>query len=115
MHNLAPSVDRSIERERALRDRIRDIINAVVGDDLTGLLLFGSRARGDARDDSDWDVAVLVRQEADYRDIATRIGLEISRDQMLWECAVQPVVLRPSDMAGAWGLVRNLEAEAVTL
>ena len=29
------------------------------------VLLFGSRARGDARDDSDWDIAVLLPAEGD--------------------------------------------------
>ena len=110
--NMALQAARSDELVRA---RLRDIIGAHVGDDLTGFLLFGSRARGDARPDSDWDVAVLVRQGADHRQHGRNIALEISRDTTLWDCAVQPIVLRPSDMRDAWGLVRNLEKEAVAL
>jgi len=40
------------------------------------ILLFGSRARGEARPDSDWDFFVLTDREPTYpelRDIATRI------------------------------------------
>ncbi|GHB71938.1 nucleotidyltransferase domain-containing protein [Persicitalea jodogahamensis] len=31
------------------------------------VILFGSRARGDAREDSDWDVLVLVPSAVDYK------------------------------------------------
>ncbi len=31
------------------------------------VILFGSRARGDAKEDSDWDVLILVPYAADYR------------------------------------------------
>ena len=46
--------------DRRLRREIRSIVEGEVGGDLSGVLLFGSRARGDASPDSDWDVAVLV-------------------------------------------------------
>jgi len=110
--NIAPQTASSDELVRA---RLRDIVGTHVGNDLTGLLLFGSRARGDARADSDWDVAVLVRQDSDYRQHGRNIAFAISQDATLWDCVVQPIVLRPSDMRDAWGLVRNLEEEAVAL
>ena len=40
-----------------LRDRVKDLL----GDSLLKLVLFGSRARGDADPDSDVDVAIIVR------------------------------------------------------
>lgn len=36
-------------------------------DEDASLILFGSRARGDYREDSDWDVLVLTSKEADAR------------------------------------------------
>lgn len=36
-------------------------------DENASLILFGSRARGDYRVDSDWDVLVLTSKEADAR------------------------------------------------
>lgn len=42
------------------------------------ILLFGSRARGDFRSDSDWDFLVIVDRDvsdAEYRRIFSRIGL----------------------------------------
>jgi predicted nucleotidyltransferase len=40
--------------------RLRDALNEVYGDRLERVVLFGSRARGDARPDSDYDVAVFL-------------------------------------------------------
>ena len=47
--------------------RFRDALNKVYGDRLERVVLYGSRARGDARPDSDYDVAVFLRG-ADNRD-----------------------------------------------
>ena len=40
--------------------RIRGSLRAIYGDRIERLVLFGSRARGDARVDSDYDVAVFL-------------------------------------------------------
>ncbi len=41
-------------------EEIRDRLHDLYGDRLRGVVLFGSRARGDHRPDSDYDVAVLL-------------------------------------------------------
>src|SRR5687767_2612870 len=41
--------------------RFRAALEAIYGDRLARVVLFGSRARGDARADSDYDVAVFLR------------------------------------------------------
>lgn len=53
-HPLTP-----VERE-ALR-RFKTALEALLGDDLVSLRLFGSRARGEGTAESDLDVLVLVR------------------------------------------------------
>lgn len=47
--------------EKMLRERIRVTVQAV--EPSAECILFGSRARGDAREDSDWDVMVLLDGE----------------------------------------------------
>ncbi len=51
---LAPADDPVLVRFRAALD-------ALYGDRLERVVLFGSRARGDAREDSDYDVAVFLK------------------------------------------------------
>lgn len=41
--------------------RFRAAVNEIYGDRLERVVLFGSRARGDARRDSDYDVAVFLK------------------------------------------------------
>jgi uncharacterized protein len=45
--------------------RFRAALDALYGDRLERAVLFGSRARGDARPDSDYDVAVFLRGYTD--------------------------------------------------
>jgi len=41
--------------------RFRKALDAAYGERLERAVLYGSRARGDARPDSDWDVAVFIQ------------------------------------------------------
>jgi len=43
----------------------RDALAELYGPELDRVVLFGSRARGDARDDSDYDVAVFLKESHD--------------------------------------------------
>jgi predicted nucleotidyltransferase len=45
--------------------RFREALARIYGDRLERVVLFGSRARGDARPESDYDVAVFLRDLAD--------------------------------------------------
>jgi predicted nucleotidyltransferase len=45
--------------------RFRAALDATYGDRIERVVLFGSRARGDARQDSDYDVAVFLKHLAD--------------------------------------------------
>lgn len=53
--------------------KIRDIAKVAVPNDGKAIL-YGSRARGDARDDSDWDILILLNkdslEQSDYDNIS---------------------------------------------
>ncbi len=55
--------------------RFRAELDAAYGARIERVVLFGSRARGDARPDSDYDIAVFLR---DYRSFGREIGALVS-------------------------------------
>jgi predicted nucleotidyltransferase len=73
---IRPSDDPILKRFRAALDEM-------YGERLERVVLFGSRARGDARENSDYDVAVFLRDMADrfaemdrLADLSTKIIVE---------------------------------------
>ncbi len=61
--------------------RFRAALDRVYGDRVERVVLFGSRARRDARPDSDYDVAVFLKDFADRWDEVNRIA-DIATDIM---------------------------------
>jgi predicted nucleotidyltransferase len=63
--------------------RFAAAVRALYGNRVERIVLFGSRARGDAREDSDWDVAVFLHgplhwwvEVGELADIATEVLYE---------------------------------------
>lgn len=54
--------------------RLRSALDLAYGDRIERVVLFGSRARGDARTNSDYDVAVFLKDLGDRWDEADRIA-----------------------------------------
>jgi predicted nucleotidyltransferase len=56
----------NVMASRAINDpvlkRFRDALDHIYGNRLERVVLFGSRARGDARNESDYDVAVFIKE-----------------------------------------------------
>ena len=50
----------TFEEEKIVKE-LKQNINELLGDSLTGLFLFGSKARGDDDSKSDIDIAIIVR------------------------------------------------------
>jgi uncharacterized protein len=64
--------------------RFRAALTDIYGNQIDRVVLFGSRARGDARPDSDYDVAVFLRELPDRwreMDRLADIGSEILDDE----------------------------------
>lgn len=99
-----------------LLKRIRALVEPVFGARLRGVVLYGSMSRGDAREDSDVDVLVLLDEPIqlgeDLRAIVHAtypLQLEIDRS-----IHAVPVSCRSYD-AGSFALYRNAKREGVRL
>ena len=63
--------------------RFRAALDKVYGDKIERVVLFGSRARGDARSDSDYDIAVFLKELTNFDKEAeqiARIEIDILND-----------------------------------
>jgi predicted nucleotidyltransferase len=78
--------------------RLRTALQAAYGDRLKRAMLFGSRARGDHRPDSDYDVAVFIERAEPLARELDRLA-EISTDILL---DTGTVVSAKPFPAGAW-------------
>jgi predicted nucleotidyltransferase len=79
-----------------LADYKRAVEHALPG--VERVILFGSRARGEARDDSDYDVAVVVRDLSDRRHVR-RVLSDLAYDHILSGFFIRPIPLPPDYLA----------------
>lgn len=102
-------------------ERVADLVafkraaEAALPGRVTRVILFGSRARGDAHEDSDYDVAVFIRDlESPYDVIDTLAALKY--EQMLDGVFIHPVPLRdPPAPEGRRELLGYIEQEGISV
>ncbi len=80
----------SREASARLSDYRRAAWDALPG--LEKMILFGSRARGEAREYSDYDIAVVVRDLSDCRQVR-RVLSDLAYDHILSGFFIRPVPL----------------------
>jgi len=66
IHMVTPKARKAMVKVRTKNDpvlaEIKQRLNETLGDNVERIILFGSRARGDAHKDSDYDVLILVKK-----------------------------------------------------
>ncbi len=85
------------------------------GDRLEKVVLCGSRARGDARPNSDYDIAVFL---TDYTDRFVEFARLDPVQADLWEDAgilINPLIFRAADYTKPTGLMHNIRTEGILL
>lgn len=85
--------------------------NAALPGRVAEVVLFGSRARGDAMPDSDWDVAVFLTGQAGYEELS---ALADAAYDLIVETGqfIQPLAL-PVESGGESLLLRNIRRDGV--
>lgn len=77
---------------RIVRDLHRRF-DIIYGDRLKGMYLYGSYARGDARDDSDIDVAIVLAGEVNRWNERKRTGTIVSDICLDEDCLIQTMFI----------------------
>ena len=95
--------------------RFRQALTGAYGSKLERVVLFGSRARGDARPDSDYDVAVFIHDPESFGDESGRLA-EIETDILLDTGAViNGLPFRAGAYNDRTGLMLELRREGIDL
>ena len=65
--------------EQLMQEELVEGIKNILGDNLVSIVLYGSVARGTATEESDIDIAVITKQEFDYklRDKVVELAVDI--------------------------------------
>ena len=95
--------------------RLKRELVALYGPRLKQVLLYGSRARGDHRDDSDYDVLVVLEGEFHWWDEVKRMG-DISW-AITYDTGAVPSLkpVAPTDLEKRTGFMHNVRNEAIAL
>jgi len=101
------------QEQQVLLD-LRRGLQSLYGDRLSRLILFGSRARGDARSDSDYDVMVVLRGAVDVNDEFVRTSEVVGRICLQHDALITCVYVSEKEHAsGVSPLLRNVRSEGV--
>lgn len=95
--------------------RFRRALSDLYGRKLERVVLFGSRARGDARPDLDYDIAVFIHEPDSYDEEARRLA-EIVTD-ILYETGnvINALAFRAGSYEERTGLMSELRRDGVDL
>ena len=95
--------------------RFRAALDEVYGERIERVVLFGSRARGDARPDSDYDVVVFLKDLTGFGEEMARIA-EIETD-ILYDtgAVINALPLQAGSYRERTGLMQELRREGLDL
>ena len=95
--------------------RFRQALTSAYGSKLERVVLFGSRARGDARPDSDYDIAVFIHDPESFGDEAGRLAT-IETDILLdMGAVINALPFRAGAYNDRTGLMSELRREGIDL
>lgn len=102
-------VNRLSPLERMALAHFRRSVEAIAGDRLAAFLVFGSRARGEGRADSDVDVCVAIRDLArDERSSIIDASADVSVDHGL---VLSPLIIDAARLSGDEPIFREVRKD----
>jgi predicted nucleotidyltransferase len=84
-NTVAPPLSKHFKQSANLRDLVRQVVETVHP---LKVILFGSRARGDACPDSDYDLMVVVRNGSNRRHVRQRLFVALNGNELDYDLLV---------------------------
>jgi predicted nucleotidyltransferase len=106
----------SDERVLEVLAELQAELSRILGPQLDRLILFGSRARGEAQPDSDVDVLVVVNGPVDYASLIPRTSEVVARLSLAYDLVIsRAFVSREDYMSGQSPFLCNVRREGIAL
>ena len=87
--------------KKVILDEILDALNqklaGLFGENIQALYLYGSQARGDARDDSDIDVLIVFRDDFDYFEMVNKTSFVSSELSLKYNTVISCTLMTQKD------------------
>lgn len=111
---MSPELPKTHKEILQLVHEFHERLAAIYGDKLKGVYLFGSHARGKAREDSDIDIAVVLEGPVNRRQERRRTSELICDLSLRENCVLMPFFLSEEEYrTGPYAVFRNIASEGV--
>jgi predicted nucleotidyltransferase len=95
--------------------RFRAAVTKIYGERIERVVLFGSRARGDAKPDSDYDIAVFINDAGSFREDSARLAA-ISTDILFdTEAVISAMPFRAGAYRERTGFMHELRKDGLDI
>jgi uncharacterized protein len=94
--------------------RVRAALDEIYGDRLERVILYGSRARGDERPDSDYDIAVFIQDPGRLGDELHRVA-SVTTDILLDTAVISALPFRAGAYRERTGFMHELRRDGLDL